>query len=453
MNAYCLILSSLAAACLACAAQAKPFTGPDAWQPVNTDAIAKWQAGQQAQSSAQVRVWNGVAADAQRREVRLLAEAVGHAEGVTAEFLIVGPGSDRAYEAAAVAVAKPSDITLAVEHIGLPRGQGVFSRPFRFWPCGERMDVTVRHLNAPDGKTYPLRELVKDTSETPLLGSGIVFTGGRWRDGACLTDTRQPSSVISLYNEPETLFDIPFQAAQGAVYGRVSLAKAMPYGELLEITLSPVPSKDGKPRVRQMNVMAAQENGQWVITCSDTSNAVLKKGDLSDTLDWMKTEDATGRELFVTLSLSDDLPLAKAADVARVFWMLDGKGIKLDGRSEDGVYPRAFFPQEKWREREGRTPQPFEIHITPNADGTFAKKLTFIEEDWTVEGLDPKLTPRDYPFDAWDDLPALIQKVGGEDNKVNLLFVFAPSAAPLKTFMPAIRTLSDRLPLVYIFGD
>ncbi|MCL1919611.1 MAG: hypothetical protein FWG50_00810 [Kiritimatiellaeota bacterium] len=447
----CVLMASLAAACVA---HARQFTGPDAWQPVHTDVIKKWQDEQGKGGEAHVRVWNGVAADARQRTVRLLAEAVGHAEGVTTEFLIVGPGSDRAYEAAAVTVAKPSDIVLAMEHIGLPRGGGVYSRPFRFWPCGERVSATARHLSDPEGKAYPLQSLVKDTSAEGLLGGGgLVFAGGRWRDGECLADTRQPSAVISLYNEAETLFDVPFQASQGAVYGRVSLAKALPYGEVLEITLAPLPSKDGKPWVKQLNVLAAHENGEWAITCSGTNNAVQHKGDLASTLAWMKAEDAAGRDLFVTLNMRDDLPLAKAADVARVFYMLDGKGIKLDGKGEGGVYPRAFLPQEQWREREGRTPQPFEIHITPDAAGGFTKKLTFIEEDWTVEGLDPKLTPKDYPFSAWDDLPALIQNVGGEDSKVNLLFVFAPSAAPIKTFMPAIRALAERLPLVYVFGE
>lgn len=449
----CLALSLVAA----CAAHAKQFTGPDAWQPVNKDAIAKWQAAQK--SAGAVRVWNGVVADAQKREVRLLAEAVGHAEGVTTEFLLVGPNSDRAYESAAVTIALPGDIARAMEHIGLPRGGGVNSRPFLFWPCGERVQATVRTGGGPaadfsKSKALPLQSLVKDTGAEPALGGGgIVFTGGRWRDGACLTDTRQPSAIISLYNEPETIFDVPAQAAQGAVYGHVSLAKALPYGEVIEITLAPLPSKDGKPWVKQVNVAVAQEGGEWAVTCTGAGNAVLKKGSLADTLDWMKAEDAAGRELFVSLALSDDLPLAKAADVARVFYMLDGKGLKLDGRSEGGVYPRAFLPQEKWREREGRTPQPFEVHIAKNADGTFAKKLTFIEEDWTVEGLDPKLTPKDYPFSEWGELPALVKKVGGEDNKVELLFVFAPKDSPLKTFMPAIRALEERLPLVYIFGE
>ena len=449
MKACILVLSLVTA----CAAHAKQFTGPDAWQPVHTNIVKAWQAEQQKNGSGHIRVWDGVVADAQQRTVRLLAEAVGHAAGVTTEFLLVGPSSDRAYESAAITIAKPSDIAQAMEHIGVPRGGGVHSRPFRFWPFGERVDATVRHLNTPEAKPYPLQALVADTGGESLLGNGLVFTGGRWRDGACQADTWQPCAVVSLYNEAGTIFDIPFQAAQGAIYGRVSLAKALPYGDVLEITLTPLLAKDGQPRAMPLNVTAAQEGGGWVVTCTGADGTVRKKGTLADVLDWMKAEDAAGRELFVTLTMSDDLPLSKAADVARVFYMLDGKGIKLDGKGEGGVFPRAFLPKEQWREREGRTPQPFEVHVTANADGTFAKRLTFIEEDWTVEGLDPKLTPKDYPFSEWDELPALVQKAGGEDNKVNLLFVFAPAAAPLKTVMPAARALSERLPLVYIFGD
>ena len=442
----CFFIVSLFAVC---AAHAKPFTGPDEWKPVHADAIAKWQAEQAGKKNENVRIWNGVVADRQQRTVRLLAEAVGHAKGVTTEFLLVGPASDRAYEAAAVTIAKPSDIVQAMQSLGgLARGEGAGSRPFSFWPRGERMSVTVRNLSDPDGKEEPLQSLVSDTGGEPLLGSGIVFTGGRWDGDACLTDTQQPCSVISLYNDAQTIFDVPFQAPQGTVYGRISLAKPLPYGQLLEVTITSVLAKDGLPRVRQLEIWVAQKKDEIFFFYPNGEDR-----NFTDTLAWMKAKDAEGLDLFITLRMHDDLPLAKAIEVARVFCMLDGKGIKLDGRGSGDVYPRAFLPQEKWREREGRTPQPFEIHITPNADGTFAKKLTFIEEDWTVEGLDPKLTPKDFPFNAWDELPALVEKAGGKDNKVQLLFVFVPSTAQIKDFMPAIRTLTNRLPLVYIFGN
>ena len=441
------------------AAASTEFTGPAEWRLVNTNAVNVWSETQRKQAPAVVKVWPGVVADAQKREVRLLAEAVGHTVGVTTEFLLVGPQSDRAYEAAAVTVATPGDIVRAVESLGLARGGGVGSRPFRFWPNGERVVATVRRLDKTGAKELPLQTLIRDSEPaSPLLGEGgLVFTGGRW-DGVgaarlCLTDTKMPSSVISLYNEPSTIFDLPFQVGQNEVYGRLTVAEALPYGALLEVVLRPQATKDGKPRVLPLTVTASMQGQEFALTCAGADGAVLKRAGLSEVLSWLRSRDEQGRELFVTLGLDDALPLKRAADVARVFAMLDGKGIKLDGKTAQGVFPRAFLPQEKWREREGRSPQPFELHIARDASGKVLKKLVFIEEDWNVKGLDPKLTPRDYPFEAWEELPKLIAKTGGPDCKVELLFVFAPADMPLGAFMPGVRAVAEQLPLVYAFSE
>ncbi len=159
---------------------AKDFTGPDEWHTVHTNAVKAWQTAQSKALPADT-VWRGVVADRQRREVRLLAEAVGHRVGITAEFLLVGPLSDRAYEAVAVTVAMPGDIVRAVESLGLARGGCIGSRPFRFWPCGERITATVRRLDVPDAPARPLQVLINDAEkENPLVGEGgLVFTGAR----------------------------------------------------------------------------------------------------------------------------------------------------------------------------------------------------------------------------------------------------------------------------------
>ena len=319
--------------------------------------------------------------------------------------------------------------------------------------------ATVRRLDVADAKEVPQQTLVRDAQPaSPLLGEGgLVFAGGRW-DGAgtarvCLTDTNMPSSVISLYNEPSTIFDLPFQVGQNEVYGRLTMAESLPYSALLEVVLRPQATKDGKPRVLPLTVTAAMQGQDVILTCAGPDGAVMKRAGLAESLTWLRTQEEQGRELFVTLGLDDALTLKRAADVARVFAMLDGKGIKLDGKTAQGVFPRAFLPQEKWREREGRSPQPFELHIARDASGKVLKKLVFIEEDWNVKGLDPKLTPRDYPFEAWEELPKLIAKTGGPDCKVELLFVFAPADMPLGAFMPGVRAVAEQLPLVYAFSE
>ena len=438
------------------AARADSFTGPAEWQTVNTNGVRAWQKAQQDRASSAYLVWPGVAADVAKREVRLLAEAVGHKPGITTEFLLVGPMSDRAYESAAVTVAKPSAIVQAVEKIGVPRGGGVGSRPFRFWPCGERVTASVRDLEKPGAEEQPLQALVRDAeAASPLIGEGgLVFSGGRWSGPeACLTDTNIPCSVISLYNERGTLFDVPFQVGQSEVYGRSTLASELPCGRLLEVVLRPLAPADGKPRVLPLTVTASMDGGEVALACAGADGAVVKKAKLSDALTWLRSKAAEGRELFLTVDMDDGMPLRRAAEVARVFGMLEGSGVKLDGKTDKGVFPRAFLPQEKWRERKDRNPQPFELHVSAGADGKVDKKLVFVEEDWNVQGLDPKLTPRDYPFEAWSDFPKLIEQAGGPGNKVSMLFVFAPADMTLGQFMPGVRAVAERLPLVYVFAD
>ena len=58
-------------------AAAKEFTGPDAWRLVNTNAVNAWNAAQRKQVQPSCKAYPGVVADTQKREVRLLAEAVG----------------------------------------------------------------------------------------------------------------------------------------------------------------------------------------------------------------------------------------------------------------------------------------------------------------------------------------------------------------------------------------
>ncbi len=439
---------------LSCTAlvSARELTGPTAWETVNTNTVKAWQARQEAKLSPTVRVWSGVVADTERREVRLLVEAVGHKDESTMEFLIVGPRSDRAYESVTVSVAKPSDIVRAMESIGVPRGCGIDGRLFRFWPYGERISGTIRKLDEGVESARPLQSVIKDPKAEPSLfgEGGLVFTGGSWQEGVCEADTQQPSSVIALYNEPDTLFDVPFIASKGAAYGRCVLAAKMKYGEVMEIVLKPMPLPGGGLRAMTLYVTAEPStNQETLFICRNTKGEAVKKGTLTDVLTWMKPLSERGHDLFVTLTMSDDLTLKQAIAVSYVFMLLDGKGLKLYGKTKEGIYPRAFLPQAEWRKREGRTPQPFEVYLAGDA-----KRLTYIEEDWSGEGLDPKLTPKDYPFADVSELPALVKRVGDKDSKkVELLFVFASQHELLKKIMPAVRALSERLPLVYIFGE
>lgn len=433
------------------------FTGPAEWSLVNTNRVAEWQAEQLKSGVARGASWRGVVADTERGEVRLLAEAVGHEAGITAEFLLIGPFSDRAYESAAVTVAMPGDIARAMERIGVARGGGIGSRALRIWAYGERVGVSVRRLDRPDQPLKPLQSLIRDAEpDEPMVGKGgLVFTGGRWDSSGkgCLTDTNMPSSVISLYNEPSTIFDIPFQAGQSEVYGRLSLAEKIPYATLLEVVIRPL-AEDGKPRVLPLDLRVMMDAGVRSLVISGPEvGSTLYQGELRGGIEWMQARSGEGRDIYATINFDHSLSIREAAEFAGIFVMLDGKGIKLDGKGSGSLFPRAFLPQERWRERQERVPQPFELHLRQKGDGNYSRKLVFIEEDWSVEGLDPKLIPHEHPFKEWGEFLPLVEKSGGKDNKVTMLFVFAPATMRLSDLIPGIEAVAERLPLVYVFAD
>ncbi len=435
-------------------AGAADFTGPAEWRLVHTNAAARWQAQQKERAGENFLVLNGVAADKGSGEVRLLAEAVGHGAGTTAEFLLVGPASDRAYESAAVTVASPSDIVRAVEFTGVRRGRCVDGTRFHFVPCGERFRLFVRRLDEQDSVERPFRDLLREsTPDDPLLDDrGFAFAGGVWQeqDGAkvCLADMVPPCSVVSLYNEL-SIFDLPRQAGQSAVYGRLTLKEALPYGTLLEVIVRPVSRES---LVLPLRVTALTEAGQLRLRVQNEARGIDRRGTLQDTVLWLKSQADAGSDLYLAAGFDDGLTVAQARDAASVFEVMALTGIHLYGKADDSVYYKAFLPQDEWRRREGRMPQPFELHLSRGERDALQKKLVFIEEDWNVEGLEPRLTPREFSFGEWHELLPLVVESGGRESRIRVLFVFAPAGMPIGEFMPGVRALNERLPLVHIFA-
>ncbi len=139
----------------------------------------------------------------------------------------------------------------------------------------------------------------------------------------------------------------------------------------------------------------------------------------------------------------------EAASIAQALSLLDGKGLKVGGAASGRFFFRAFLPDPAWRERPGRIFQPFEVHVA--ADGS--KKFVFIEEDWSGEGLDPVLKPRETSFTEWAELSKLIAQTGEKGVKINVLFIFAPKATPVTELTPVTAATAGRIGTFYIFSD
>ena len=409
------------AACAA--AHGDLLKSPMDWKPVQTNEIARWKAENSAPK--------GVVADKSARTVRFLAEATGIGADETVEFLAIGPLSDRAYESMFVTVASPAAIAAACEEIGLPLGKGVDPVAARFWPLGEKVTMSVKAWgkNAASRPSGPITAFLKDAraaEEGRILEAPFAYTGGA-RDalGQPVASTNAPCAVFALYNHGPALLQLDGMLDQSGSYGRfVTLAKHEE-GALFEVQIS----WDGKRRVKEVDLKLTADN------------AGEEMGSLKD--------DSKNFDVHATISFDSSVTIERATAVARAFAMLDGAGVKMNGCGKGQFFFRSFLPEEKWRDRASRAFQPFEVHVAEDGSRSF----TFVEEDWSGEGLDPVLKPRTTPFKEWSELPGIIAKTGEQGAKIMVMFIYAPKSARVADITPMIGAVFPRVNTFYVFGE
>lgn len=409
-------------ALVASASLAEPSRSPMEWHSVETNSIARWKSERHAPS--------GVVVDEKSRSVCFLAEATGVGAEDAVEFMVIGPLSDRAYEAMFVSVASPSAIAAALERVGMPRGKGVDMRQARFWPQGEKVTLKVApwlDQTLPAGGLSSLvNDLREKEGETRILSLPLSYTGGE-RDaaGELVANTNMPCAVFAVFNHGPSLLQFDGKIDQSAEYGRFVTRTQIKKGALYEFTLQ----WDGKRRVKEIELAV------------NATNAVESVNLLKRT--------AEKFDVYARLAFDSSVTVERASDYARAFSMLDGNGIKMNGIAPGQFFFRAFLPDPVWRDRPARIFQPFEIRL--RADGV--REFTFVEEDWSGEGLDPVLKPHVTVFKDWNELPALISKTGDQGAKIYGALIYAPKSTPVTELFPIIPALSSRISVFYVFGE
>jgi len=141
-------------------------------------------------------------------------------------------------------------------------------------------------------------------------------------------------------------------------------------------------------------------------------------------------------------------------EVARALEMVEGiSGIRLDVPPSGQFYPRAFLPDESWRERAARPFQPWEIQVTSDGSNGWRRVLVQVEEDWSGEGMDPRLVPHEHPLASWSELPTLIGILDDPARPLGTALVFCPDDLPMMELFTGLRPLMTRLPKLWIFPE
>ena len=353
-----------------------------------------------------------VSYDAESHSVTFTATAVGMPTSAPIEFLFAGAGSDHDYESLFLTDANPADIAKAFEKAGIAVGNPVDVAAARFWPVGCQLEMDPS-----------FESLLRETHGEPLVPA--IYTGGQ-RDANGQPDaaTNMPMAVFALYSMPQSLIQLDDALDQSVAYGRFRPAEELKKGErrTFKFTLK----KD--------------------VSCIRVSPR-FEPGKLADALGSIKEAAKPGVQLDVTPSFSPELTIAEASGASAALSTIDSRICKMNGFPEAELFYQAYLPKESWRDRKERLCQPPEVHLKP--DGSCA--VTEILEDWSGEGtLDPKLTIKDYPYDADAKAGELVAKLAARTQTV---LVYASSETKLARLYALKAAIKEPVRNWYIFTE
>ena len=287
------------------------------------------------------------------------ATATGVGKGAPVEFAFAGKNSDRDYETMFLLEEPVASLCSRLEEAGMPRGKATDLERCVLWPVGCELSFCPSLTN-----------FITSTLPQDLAKSPPVYAGGcRNEKGTPVANDEMPQAFFSHYtlSQSPIVFSEPYN--QGDVYGAHVAAVGMKKGQKVVFTVS----WDEKTLPRHMDVDVSATNAPSVLS---TLLSEAKNG-----------------ELDVTVTLDPSMTVSEAVMAAKALSQLDSRRIKLNGFPDGGLFYRAFLPDESWTNRAARLVQPFELTIDGDHD-----RLVVVDEDWSVEGLDPKLTAHEIPF-------------------------------------------------------
>ena len=378
--------------------------------------------------------------------VEVEAVPTGLGAGSIVEFPLITLNSGHEYEALFRTSATAADIRAAMAFAGVRPGAPASAADFRFWSRGERVSAAVLPAEGASGAGRPLARFMADeASGGPVPGGDLfVYVGG----GAFDVDSVGPGSVVSSYNEPATLFDVPRLAAQGDVYGSVVSAPDGPTNEQarVRIVFGPEPRDPSWPplRVRDVALRLSAEG------FSVDGSAPLAPADAAKALCAFRRDG--GQDAFVSFSWDGAVPLKDVAEAARLLAALEDAeartGVRIDAPPPGFPYAKAFLPRDEWRDRAKRFSQPCELRFP---GGGAAPVLVRVDEKWDGESLEPELSTEEIPLSSPDGLPALLKANSPEG--LRALLVFAPSDAAWGELAPWLDAARPTHPVVQVFLD
>ncbi len=434
------------------------------------EAAKKWNAENLAKykGNEDYLVLPGLLANRKEKWVQLLGRATGIHGNDPLEFLLIPADSGKDYEALLAAFVRPSDVHKALEFIGRKPGRPVNYLRNQFWSKGERIAAYAQwdqppgeEGDRPTAQRVRLETLVADARvQKPLAAVGFVFAGSytftpEGQDKPLYAaDVSDSHSIMSDYNDPSTVLDVPWQWTQGEVYGSLKLAPGYRFtpGQQVLITLEPL-HKDGKPRVRDLSLSvsmpeerASLANAWFELKDAEGKRINAKGNSLVHLLAEFNGMSEQGLDPFLTLHVDGRMTLGSVQEVYALLQRFDKEGgVKIDAPAAGDLYYRAFFPREDWKDRTKRLGRPWELHVGEK-EGKVSGNLILPADDIDNNGGKGDLH---FPVLSAEDVSKTLAEKS--DKWSQTVLIYAPASLRYGDLLDFIRPALKTHPTMYVF--
>lgn len=405
----------------------------------------------------------GLVADRATRTLRVDAFSTDVTAREPMEFFLIHEKSGHDYEAFAVTPVPPGEIHRGLEFIGLAPGRHVDPDRLRFWPRGPR--VTVRVEEPVDGADAPIRYPAEDTvldtrTATALPRTGFVFAGSiflhedeRLEGDGYAADVMEPHAIVTFFNQPMTVLDVPRRAFQSEVYA-VQVRhpdRVLAAGAPLTVVFEPaeLPHPDGFDLDIDLTATGGEDGLRFRLRAE--GEEILDDGPASAVDAWLSARREEGRDVWCRLEKDGALTLLELSAVAEVVdrWV-DTRDLRVEPPEDGRFFHQAFRPNPAFRERETRPAQPWELHLY-RRDGEWRGRMVRHVRDYTAsletgervfsETIETEAPDRDRFRETLDEDPG----------PVTVLLVFAPTDMTLDEITHWVRGAMTTHPVIFVF--
>jgi len=329
-------------------------------------------------------------------------------------------------------------------------------------PKGPRVRLGVRIC---DRDAAPVERYVRDTrTDATVREDGFVFGGSvKTDEGRLVADVRDPYCVVSLFNTPETVLDVPRRAGQSDVYQShvINADRLLPTNRLVTLVFEKAAEL---VRVRELalEVRAGGAEPDAAPAYAFVNGAGRREeigGGLTGAIQRFKAMREAGEAPYITLRLGSAVPLSAARKTAAALRLVEeGGAVAVEPPPEGHLYYRAFLPEPQWRQREDRLQQPWELHLARH-DGTLTGRMVRHEADWSGAQAEPAFTTVAYAVADGAELRARLDAYEPPEqetywyNALDVLLVFAPPRLAYGDLLAFLAPVLSTHGTVYVFLD